>query len=86
MRKCPFQGRIDGNEEVIAARWQHCNPCGIFVHSGDNEVWENIDDGTRTKNKEMLDDMHKRNASMADEIYVINVRGYIGSGTHSEII
>ena len=35
--------------------------------------------------KEMLDDMHKRKIDMADEIYVINVGGYIGESTRSEI-
>ena len=29
--------------------------------------------------------MHKRKIDMADEIYVINVDGYIGSSTRSEI-
>ena len=29
--------------------------------------------------------MQKRKIDMADEIYVINVGGYIGSGTKSEI-
>jgi hypothetical protein len=51
---------------------------GLFGHSGDNEVWT---EGT----KEMLDDMHKRKIDMADEIFVINVNGYIGSSTKSEI-
>ena len=51
---------------------------GLFGHSGDNEVWT---EGT----KEMLDDMHKRKIDMADEIFVINVGGYIGSSTRSEI-
>ena len=58
---------------------------GLFGHSGDNEVWENMDEGTLTKTKEMLDDMHKRKIDMADEIYVINVGGYIGESTRSEI-
>ena len=58
---------------------------GLFGHSGDNEVWENMDEGTLTKTKEMLDDMHKRKIDMADEIFVINVDGYIGSSTRSEI-
>ena len=35
--------------------------------------------------KEMLDDMHKRKIDMADSIYVINVGGYIGQSTRSEI-
>lgn len=51
---------------------------GLFGHSGDNEVWT---EGT----KEMLDEMHKRKIDMADEIFVINVGGYIGNSTRSEI-
>ena len=51
---------------------------GLFGHAGDNEVWT---EGT----KEMLDDMHKRKIDMADEIFVINVDGYIGTSTASEI-
>ena len=51
---------------------------GLFGHSGDDEVWnDNV--------KEMLDDMHKRKIDMADEIFVINKGGYIGSSTMSEI-
>ena len=51
---------------------------GLFGHSGDGEVWT---EGT----KAMLDDMHKRKIDMADEIFVINVGGYIGESTRSEI-
>lgn len=51
---------------------------GLFGHSGDDEVWT---EGT----KEMLDDMHKQKIDMADEIFVININGYIGSSTRSEI-
>ena len=58
---------------------------GVFGHSGDEEVWENMDEGTLTKTKELLDDMHKRKIDMADEIFVINVGDYIGDSTKSEI-
>ena len=58
---------------------------GLFGHSGDDEVWENMDEGTVTRTKEMLDDMHKRKIDLSDEIFVINVGGYIGSSTRSEI-
>jgi len=51
---------------------------GFFDHSGDEEKFVG---GT----KEMLDDMHKRKIDMANEIYVINKGGYIGSSTKSEI-
>ena len=51
---------------------------GLFGHSGDDEAWtEGI--------KEMLDDMHKRKIDMADEVFIINVGGYIGTSTRSEI-
>lgn len=58
---------------------------GLFGHSGDEEVWDGMDEGTLSKTKEMLDDMHKRKIDMADEIFVINVGGYIGDSTRSEI-
>ena len=51
---------------------------GLFGHSGDDEVWT---EGT----KAMLDDMHKRKIDMADEIFVINVGGYLGESTRGEI-
>ncbi len=51
---------------------------GLFGHSGDNEVWT---EGTKL----MLDDMHLRKIDMADEVYVINVDGYIGASTQAEI-
>ena len=60
---------LEGN--IVISVW-------LFGHSGDDEVWtENI--------KKMLDDMHKRKIDMADEIFVINKNGYIGSSTKSEI-
>lgn len=58
---------------------------GLYGHSGDEEVWENMDEGTQTSTKRMLDDMHKRKIDLADAIYVINVGGYIGASTRSEI-
>lgn len=58
---------------------------GLFGHAGDQEVWDGMDEGILSKTKEMLDDMHKRKIDMADEIYVINVGGYIGDSTRSEI-
>lgn len=51
---------------------------GLFGHSGDDEVWT---EGT----KDMLDDMHLRKIDMADEVFVINVGGYIGESTKREI-
>lgn len=50
---------------------------GVFGHS-DNEVWSE-------DMKIMLDKMHKVKIDMADEIFVVNVGGYIGSSTRGEI-
>ena len=38
----------------------------IKRRKNDEEVWEGMDEGTLTKTKEMLDDMHKRKIDMAD--------------------
>jgi len=35
--------------------------------------------------KRMLDELHKRKIDLADEIYVVNVGGYIGESTRGEI-
>ena len=51
---------------------------GLFGHSGDNIVWT---DGV----KSMLDEMHFRKIDMADEVFVVNVGGYIGNSTRNEI-
>lgn len=49
---------------------------GVFAHSGD--IISN-------EEKIMLDEMHKRKIDMSDEIFVINVDGYISDSTRSEI-
>lgn len=49
---------------------------GCFGHSGDELT---------DAQKVMLDDMHKMKIDMADEIFVINVNGYIGKSTKAEI-
>ena len=56
---------------------------GVFGHSRDKNVWEGMENPTQTKL--MLDDIHKRKIDMSDEIFVINVGGYIGDSTRSEI-
>ncbi len=36
--------------------------------------------------KKMLDELHLRKIDLADEVLVLNVGGYIGKSTHTEII
>ena len=51
---------------------------GLFGHSGDDVVWT---EGV----KDMLDRQHLAKIDWADEIFVINVGGYIGDSTRREI-
>jgi len=62
---------LDGNIVISVGSFGHAD-------GDEEEVWK---DGV----KEMLDEMHKRKIDMADEIFVINVGGYIGSSTKKEI-
>lgn len=52
---------------------------GVFDHSVDSECWENINEGVFTKTQIMFYNMNKRKIDMVDEIFVINVRGYVES-------
>ena len=47
--------------------------------------FNNIKDEIDLKTKKMLDEMHRQKIDMSDEIYVINVGGYIGESTKAEI-
>lgn len=35
--------------------------------------------------KEIVDEVHKRKIDLADEVFVLNINGYIGESTRSEI-
>jgi hypothetical protein len=56
---------------------------GFFPHSAKEIHGEDI--GITPEQKEMLDELHKRKIDLADEVLVINVGGYIGESTRSEI-
>lgn len=53
---------------------------GLFGHA-DNKFGNEI----TPQVKRMLDDLHFQKIDMADEIFVINVGGYIGNSTRNEI-
>ncbi len=42
-------------------------------------------DANYERHKPMLDELHKRKIDLADEVLVLNVGGYIGQSTRSEI-
>ena len=53
---------------------------GLFGHA--DKKYENV---LTPEKKILLDDIHKQQIDMADEVFIINVGGYIGSSTSSEI-
>lgn len=52
---------------------------GFFAHV-DSDLYD-----LKPGEKEKLDELHKRKIDLADEIFVLNVGGYIGDSTRSEI-
>jgi hypothetical protein len=50
---------------------------GFFMHNDELVI--------TPEQKNNLDDLHKRKIDLADYIYVLNVNGYIGQSTRSEI-
>ena len=55
---------------------------GFFMHSSDVHG-EGV--GITPEQKIALDDLHKRKIDLADEVLVVNVGGYVGESTRSEI-
>lgn len=53
-------------------------PCCMFVDI-EREY------GAESDYKQKADDLHKRKIDISDEVFVLNVGGYIGSSTRSEI-
>lgn len=56
---------------------------GFYPHASEAVHGETI--GITAEEKEKLDELHKRKIDLADEILVLNINGYIGKSTKSEI-
>lgn len=56
---------------------------GFYPHSAAQAHGEAV--GCTPEQKALLDDLHKRKIDLADEILVLNVGGYVGESTASEI-
>jgi hypothetical protein len=56
---------------------------GFYPHS--QLVAHGEKTGCTAKQKLALDELHKRKIDLADEVFVLNVGGYIGESTRSEI-
>lgn len=57
---------------------------GFYPHSQEQAHGQEV--GCTPEQKAMLDELHKRKIDLADEILVLNVDGYVGNSTRSEIL
>ena len=56
---------------------------GFYPHSSGQAHGEGV--GCTSDEKVALDELHKRKIDLADEVLVLNVGGYIGDSTKSEV-
>ena len=57
---------------------------GFYPHA-QKEMHHSEDVGCTPEQKIALDELHKRKIDLADEVFVLNVGGYIGESTRGEI-
>ena len=56
---------------------------GFFMHASGNKHGEDV--GATPEQKLALDELHKRKIDISDEVLILNVGGYIGESTRSEL-
>lgn len=69
-KKAEYQSILDGNIALL--------PCCMFV-----DIQREY--GAESDYKIKADELHKRKIDICDEVHVLNVNGYIGESTRSEI-
>lgn len=69
-KKAEYQSVLDGNIALL--------PCCMFVDT-------QREYGAESDYKIKADELHKRKIDICDEVFVLNVGGYIGESTRSEI-
>lgn len=69
-KKAEYQSVLDGNIALL--------PCCMFV-----DIQREY--GAESDYKIKADELHKRKIDLCDEVFVLNVGGYIGESTRSEI-
>jgi hypothetical protein len=57
----------------------------VGCNTRDDALFAHMDEVKRAEIKQRLDELHKRKIDLSDEILVLNVGGYIGPSTRSEI-
>jgi len=56
---------------------------GFFMHASGNRHGESV--GATPKQKIALDELHKCKIDLSNEVLILNVGGYIGESTQSEL-
>ena len=72
-----FKEEYREEEERLEREGKIVLSVGFFAHADDHDLDED--------EKAMLDRLHKQKVEMADRVHVINVDGYVGESTRSEI-
>ena len=57
---------------------------GFYIHSAEQVHGEQV--GCTPGQKQELDDLHLRKIELADEVYILNVNGYIGESTQRKLV
>ena len=73
-----FKEEFEEAQKMLTLEGNIVLSVGMFGDKKEGEAWPE-------ETLEMLRDLHKRKIDMADEIFVIDVDGYIGESTRSEI-
>ena len=68
---------------ILTMRGKIVLSVGFYAHATEEAHGEHI--GCTEEDKIKLDALHKRKIDLADEVFVINLGGYIGDSTRSEI-
>jgi hypothetical protein len=69
-------------EETLAGKIVLSIGCNM---KSDAELFAHLSPEALEEIKSRLDELHKRKIDLADEVYILNVGGYIGESTQSEI-
>jgi hypothetical protein len=77
-----FKGEINATNARLTLAGELVISLGVFGHV-DMPDYDWTTGGTDAKR--LPDDLHKRKIDLADRVYVVDVGGYIGESTRSEI-
>ncbi len=69
-------------EETLAGKIVLTIGCNM---KSDTEIFGHLSEADFNATKIKLDELHKRKIDLADEVFILNVGGYVGESTSSEI-